>query len=95
MLNRDEVLYLVHQDVWPEDLLGDEFIRVVERVLSKTERQILEHKVEGHPDSFIAKLFNMKEDTLERAIRVIKEKLRVGDRVRVDDWVRKTKNLFN
>ena len=95
MLNREEILYQIEQyNEWPEEILGIEFINVVEKVLTKKERIILEMKVEGYPNKEICRLMKkMSTDRLYKTISSIKDKLRneMSTRSYVDEWARKEK----
>lgn len=84
-----ELFALTHDRPWPEELLGEDFFYVVERVLSKKERQILEHKVQGYSNKEIADIFGITGRTLSVWIQKIKKKLSIEVDPEVDDHVRR------
>lgn len=94
MMSDEQLIYNVHRDIWPDELLGEQYSKLIEKIMSKTERQIIEHKVEGYDDAHISKVFKMTRDSLEARLREIRSKLRNGVDCRVDDWVRKTRSMY-
>lgn len=72
-----KALYLLHQDEWTEDLVGQEFSYVFSRVLTKRERQVTEMKVQGMNNDTICKLLGVRLKTLREYISVIKKKYRI------------------
>lgn len=86
------VLQDLHHNVFREELLGQDFRRVVQTVLTPRERQVLEMKVQGQKNSEIARQLLLKTSTIGRLIYHIKRKIRNdGIDNRVDDKVRKWK----
>jgi DNA-binding CsgD family transcriptional regulator len=85
MLTKEQALLLLHSGMWTEDLLGENFMFTVERVLYPKERQILEMKVQDYSDEYICNVLKVTEATLVRTIRHIKQILRLGFRTRIDD----------
>lgn len=91
--NEGYVLHQLHNGVWMEELLSQYFAFIVDKILSKKQRQILELKVEGYSDEEVESLLNIKHQTLERQIKSIKLKLRNKMELRVDNlkvgWMKK------
>lgn len=85
MQGREEVIRLLHKDIWSEELLGEEFLYIVERVLEPRERIVLENKVEGYPDEEICRLMRIKPSRLSRIESEIKSKFRNQIDLRVDN----------
>lgn len=85
MKEREEVIRLLHKDIWSEELLGEEFLFIVERILEPRERIVLENKVEGYSDQEICKLMRIKVSRLRRIETEIKSKFRNQLDLRVDN----------
>lgn len=87
------VLYQLHNGVWMEELLSQHFAFIVDKILSRKQRQILELKVEGYDDKQVSEFLGIKPQTLERQTKSIKLKLRNRMELRVDnlkpDWMRR------
>lgn len=92
-LNEGFILHQLHQGIWMEELLSQYFAFIVDKILSKKQRQILELKVEGYSDKEVGNLLGIKTQTLDRQIKSIKLKLRNRMELRVDnlkpDWMRR------
>lgn len=77
---------ITRYDYWPEDLLSDAYARVIERVLTVTERQILELKVEGKSWPYLERLFGISDVSLRKHKSMILSKLENNMSKRVDNF---------
>jgi len=90
-LNEQEVLRLLHNDMWVDELLSKEFEFIIQALLSKKQRQILELKVQFQTNEGtlsneeIGRLLNIKPSTIRRQIIRIKSKFRNKMELRVDN----------
>jgi hypothetical protein len=66
---------LLEEDTWSDELLGNDFEFLVEKVLGRTERIVLEMKVEGYREGEIIRLTKQTRFALEKMIQRIKSKL--------------------
>ena len=75
MLNKEEVLIEMHRhNRWPEELLGKDFYYLIREVLSTQQKQILEMKVEGFTNEFIAGQVGAGVKTVGEMLSRIKRK---------------------
>lgn len=92
-IDEHHVLHLMHNDIWVEELLSNYFAFIVDNLLTKRQKQILELKVQYQDedktisDNEIATLFNVKVTTINRQIKIIKSKFRNKMELRVDPQV--------
>ena len=90
--NMFSVLRDLHFNIYREELLGQDFTRIVQYILKPRERQILELKIQGVKDGEIGRQLMIKVSTVKRCIYHIKRKFRNdGIDSRVDDKIRKYK----
>jgi len=72
-----KLLTQIHHDIWNEEILGVLF-QFECRLLTPTEHQILEWKVQGKKNEEIAGLIKCKLHTVRCRVRDIRFKLRTG-----------------
>lgn len=78
------LLHEIHNDRWPDEVLGDLFSNLLNKIMMKYERQIVEMKVQFYEEGLdekeantkICKLLNIRPSTLDRYLRDIKYKFR-------------------
>jgi DNA-binding CsgD family transcriptional regulator len=87
-LQRLIILQNLHRKpaIWDEELIGDLFSYVYTRVLTKTERIIVDNKIAGLVDGEIAVLLQSQVSTIKTHIYNIKRKYRNQTNKRVDHY---------
>ena len=81
----------LENDIWGEELLGQDFANFRRRILAPKERVILDLKVQGLTNGEIAALVKTRQGgmqsirTVTRVCYDIKKKFRTGQRTRIDN----------
>jgi len=91
LTRRDYVLHQLHNGVYLDDLVGDDFRDVVWNVLSKRERAIVFLKVDGLTDKDVCDMLHLRPSSFERHLYLIRSKYRNRMNIRVDDTLRQWK----
>ena len=88
-----QTLIELHNDIYTDMLIGDDFNYIVWRVLTHKQRQVLFFKVDGLSNKQIGRRMGITELSIKRRIVEIKKLYRNGMNDRVDDKVRYWKFL--
>ena len=88
---REWLLYQLHNDRYPEELLGETFDFITQHVLTTRERLVLSFKVQHTSDKRICQLLCIQPASLRQMVYNIRAKFRHGMATRVDDTVRREK----
>ena len=86
-IDEQQILHLLHNDIWDEVLLSNYFAFIVDKLLTVKEKQILELKVQGVDNPEIGLVLQISEDTVRRHTVTIKSKFRNKMNLRVDNVV--------
>ncbi len=81
-----ETLVKLHNDRWTDNLIGQEFGFVFDRILSPAERDVTSYKIQGLTLEQICEKKNCKLQTVKRIIYNIQFKYRNFINKRCDDW---------
>jgi len=93
-LEKMKLLTQIHANIWDSAILEDVF-KFERRLLTPTEHQILEFKIEGKDNQEIAELIGCKLHTIRCRVRDIRFKLRTGVKERPSKtWAFKGYNKF-
>jgi len=76
-LEKMKLLTQIHANIWIDEILSELF-SFERRLLTPTEHQILEWKIEGKKNEEIAELIGCKLHTIRCRVRDIRFKLRTG-----------------
>ena len=88
-----QTLIEIHNDVYTDALIGDDFNYIVWKVLTNKQRQVLFFKIDGLSNKQIGRKMGISELSIKRRIVEIKKLYRNGINDRVDDKVRYWKYL--
>jgi DNA-binding CsgD family transcriptional regulator len=83
---RTKILRDLHHNKWRDELISDLFQFVYTRVLTHTERIIVEDKINGLTNGEIAVAMKIRLPTVVRHITAIKKKYRNQMKTRVDHY---------
>ena len=90
-----EILVRLHNEQWTDELLGQDFKFIFDRILSPVERDITLLRIDKMSVEDIAVKRNCKIGTIRRITYNIKCKYRNAINQRLDDWkaIRENKNV--
>lgn len=86
--NGDDTLIQLHNDIYTENMLSDQYYYVFAKILSRREREVVLLKLDGLTDKEIQQQLHIKASTLKRYTDNIKSKYRNKMDLRVDDWLK-------
>lgn len=84
-LDNTQILHLLHNNMYPEELVSSSYQYIIWKVLSRRERDILFQKVEGKTDEEISKMLKLTPQAIQRYVYNIRSKYRNHLDTRVDN----------
>jgi len=93
---RERILFKIHNNIWPTELLESPFDYVYRFILTSKERRIVCYKIDGYVDGEISIKMKIQLGTVKRHIYNIRSKYRNQMDVRADNdpEIRKRKGFI-